>query len=106
MIQDVFQMFLDPQIFNIRLCKAKQQQKQQENQAMQLRFLGQTYSADNNQVETTASEYTARFRGQSYTIPIPTQIVKSQLSKPQLSVSVRKYRGVYYIVETKAQIAK
>ena len=67
---------------------------------MQLRFLGQTYSTDNNQVKTVASEHTARFRGQNYTLRVSTQIFKYQLG-----VSIRKYRGVFYIVETTARIA-
>lgn len=56
---------------------------------MKLHFLGQTYSADNNQVETTATEYTARFLGRSYTVRRPIQNVNS-------SLGVRKYRGVVY----------
>ena len=35
----------------------------QENRTMKLRFLGQTYSASNYQVDTVASEHTARFFG-------------------------------------------
>ncbi len=56
---------------------------------MQLRFLGQAYFSSNNQVETTATEHTARFRGHSYT---PRRPVKT--SNPQLGL--RKYRGIPY----------
>ncbi len=56
---------------------------------MQLRFLGQVYSNSNNQVETTATEHTARFLGQSYTTRRPVQT-----SNPQLGL--RKYRGIAY----------
>ena len=56
---------------------------------MKLHFLGQTYSANNDRVETTATEYTARFLGRSYTVRRPVQNVNSQLG-------VRKYRGVVY----------
>ncbi|VEP15749.1 conserved hypothetical protein [Hyella patelloides LEGE 07179] len=64
---------------------------------MQLHFLGQAYSANRSLIKTVVSEHIACFRGQSYAIRVPTQIVKSQLS-----VRIRKYRGVSYIVETKA----
>ena len=57
---------------------------------MQLHFLGQTYFASNNSVKTTASEKTACFLGQRYTLRRPVQIVKSQLD------TRKKYRGVVY----------
>ncbi len=56
---------------------------------MQLRFLGQAYSTSDNQVETNATEHTARFLGQSYTPRRPVQTSNSQLG-------LRKYRGVAY----------
>ena len=56
---------------------------------MELRFLGHTYSASFPQVETNASEHTARFLGQSYTPRRPVQIAKPQLG-------LRKYRGIAY----------
>ena len=56
---------------------------------MRLRFLGQTYSAANNQIETIASSNKARFLGQNYTINVPVTTVKSQLG-------ARKYRGIIY----------
>ena len=56
---------------------------------MKLQFLGQTYSANNNKVETTATEYTACFLGRRYTVRRPIQNVNS-------SLGVRKYRGVVY----------
>ena len=58
---------------------------------MELRFLGQTYSAVNNTVETTAIPQTARFLGRSYTMRRP---VKSLQTKSQLGL--KKYRGVAY----------
>ena len=57
-----------------------------------LRSLRQTYSAANHQVETVASDCTARFLGQNYTLRRPIQTFKSQLG-------VRKYRGVVYGAE-------
>ena len=56
---------------------------------MKLHFLGQTYFVNNNRVETTATEYTARFLGRSYTVRRPIQNDNSQLG-------IRKYRGVVY----------
>ena len=56
---------------------------------MKLRFLGEAYSTNNNQVETIASEHTAHFLGQSYTPRRPVKTVNSQLG-------TRKYRGVIY----------
>ncbi len=56
---------------------------------MKLRFLGEAYSTNNNQVETIASEHTAHFLGQSYTTRRPVQTSNSQLG-------LRKYRGVAY----------
>ncbi len=58
---------------------------------MKLRFLGQTYYASNNQVETVASEYTARFLGKSYTPRCPVQTINSPLGIR------KKYRGVDYV---------
>ena len=57
---------------------------------MKLRFLGQAYCASNNQVETVASEHTARFLGRRYTIRRPVQTINSPLGISQ------KYRGVPY----------
>lgn len=59
---------------------------------MKLRFLGQAYSASNHQVESIASDYTARFLGQRYTIRRPIQTFKPQLG-------IKKYRGVFYGAE-------
>ncbi len=56
---------------------------------MKLRFLGQTYSASDNQIETVASEHTARFLGQSYLTHRPVQPFNSKLG-------LRKYRGIAY----------
>ena len=56
---------------------------------MQLTYRGYAYYPNNNQFETIASEYTACFRGQSYTPRRPVQTSNSQLG-------LRKYRGVAY----------
>ncbi len=56
---------------------------------MKLRFLGQAYSTKNHQVETTTSEHTARFLGQSYIPHHPVQPFNSKLG-------LRKYRGIAY----------
>lgn len=68
---------------------------------MQLRFLGQTYSANSNQIRTLTSKHLACFRGQSYNLRVPALV-----SESQLSVGIRKYRGVSYIIETKAKIVE
>ena len=60
---------------------------------MQLHFLGRVYSASNhNQIETIASDYTARFLRQNYTIRRRIQTFKPKLG-------VKKYRGVFYGME-------
>ena len=59
---------------------------------MQLRFLGQTYSANSQEVTTVATQQTACFKGQKYQLRVPVQTVQSQ--PPQL----KKYRGVTYAV--------
>ncbi|GAB4549157.1 MAG: hypothetical protein Tsb0014_43840 [Pleurocapsa sp.] len=56
---------------------------------MKLRFLGQDYSTSNNQIETIASEDTARFLGRTYTTRRPIQTANSPSG-------IRKYRGVAY----------
>ena len=58
---------------------------------MNLRFLGQTYSASNDLVPTVAIPRVACFRGQSYTLrrPVPTVQLKS-------GWEFKKYRGVVY----------
>ena len=56
---------------------------------MELRFLGQVYSANNNQIETMKTKDTARFLGQAYTPHRPVRSFKSQLG-------LRKYRGIAY----------
>ena len=56
---------------------------------MELRFLGQTYPATNNQVPTIATEKIVRFRGQSYRVRRTVQTFQPQLG-------LRKYRGVSY----------
>ena len=56
---------------------------------MKLRFLGQSYTASFNQIQTEPSEQTGRFLGQKYTINRPFKTNKSQLG-------LRKYRGIAY----------
>ena len=56
---------------------------------MQLTYRGQSYSTSHNQIETIATEHTARFRGHSYLLRRPVKTVNSQLG-------IRKYRGVVY----------
>ena len=56
---------------------------------MELRFLGKTYTASNNQVETETLEQTGRFLGRSYNLHRPVTTTKSRLG-------IRKYRGVVY----------
>ncbi len=63
---------------------------------MQLRFMGQVYSASNNRVQTVATEQTASFKGQKYQVRVPVQTIESQAN-----TEVRKYRGVTYTVEPK-----
>ncbi|MDJ0534088.1 MAG: DUF4278 domain-containing protein [Xenococcaceae cyanobacterium MO_207.B15] len=57
---------------------------------MELRFLGQTYATANHRVPTVATENTAYFLGQSYTILRPVQTFKPKLG-------LRKYRGISYV---------
>lgn len=59
---------------------------------MRLRFLGHAYYTFDRQIETVASQHTAHFLGQSYTLRRPIQTYKSQLG-------IRKYRGVIYGAE-------
>ncbi len=56
---------------------------------MELRFLGQSYSAASNQIQTEISGETACFRGQTYSLRRPIKTFKSELG-------LRKYRGVSY----------
>ena len=56
---------------------------------MELRFLGQTYSASSIRVKTTPSKYNARFLGRMYSPRLPIKPVKSQLG-------LKKYRGIPY----------
>ena len=68
---------------------------------MQLRFMGQTYSASNAKVATVASEQTASFKGQKYQIRVPLQTAKSRLNTEK-----RKYRGVTYTVKSQGYSTK
>lgn len=57
---------------------------------MELRYRGNLYQTQANSIQTTVSNQTARFRGQTYRLPhyaqtpIPTHI------------GIKKYRGVIY----------
>lgn len=64
---------------------------------MKLQFRGQTYFTTDTEVKTVPTEHTACFRGQKYQIRVPVMPDNSQ--KSQISASIRKYRGVNYIVE-------
>ena len=59
---------------------------------MQLRFRGQTYTTDNNLVQTRATEQTATFKGQKYQVRVPVSATSGS------NTEVRKYRGVTYTV--------
>lgn len=67
---------------------------------MKLKFKGQSYLANNTKVETVDTEYTACFRGQKYQIRVP--VIPENSEKCQISASIRKYRGINYIVERRA----
>ena len=56
---------------------------------MKLRYRGITYSNQNAQVETVASDGVAKFLGQTYSL---RHLVQS--FKPQ--IGLRKYRGIAY----------
>lgn len=56
---------------------------------MELRFLGQVYSSQNNRVEIIPSDLTASFLGQPYHLRRPYKTFKPQLG-------LRKYRGITY----------
>ena len=62
---------------------------------MKLQFKGQTYFKANTQVQTVSTDRTACFRGQKYQIRVP---VLPNNPECQLSASIRKYRGISYIV--------
>lgn len=72
---------------------------------MKLRFLGQTYTRSQVHIETISSDYIACFRGQNYYLRVPVMnhqvINKKARNKISSSASIRKYRGVSYIVERK-----
>lgn len=58
---------------------------------MELRFMGQVYSASKSRVRTIATEQTACFKGQKYQIRVPVQTVQSIDN-----AGIKKYRGVAY----------
>ena len=66
---------------------------------MKLRFLGRTYSRSQVHLETIPSDLTACFRGQRYHLRVP--VVASNEAQNRISsiASIRKYRGVSYVVE-------
>ena len=67
---------------------------------MKLQFLGRTYTSRQVHLETIPSDLTACYRGQSYNLRIPVTKDEAQ-SQISSFASVRKYRGVSYIVEQK-----
>ena len=56
---------------------------------MELHFLGQSYSTLHNRIPTVATENTAHFLGQRYSLRRPIKTFKPQLG-------LRKYRGITY----------
>lgn len=66
---------------------------------MKLQFKGQSYFTINTQVKTAYTEHNACFRGQKYQIRTPVMLDNE---KCQLSASIRKYRGISYIVGNRA----
>lgn len=66
---------------------------------MELQFRGQSYFTPNNRVETVATEHTACYRGQKYQVRVP--VMPNTTEEYQLKASIRKYRGIVYIVERK-----
>ena len=59
---------------------------------MELRFLGNTYSASNYRVNTVNTETTGRFLGKTYTVCRPDRNF-------QPTLGLKKYRGVTYGIE-------
>ena len=66
---------------------------------MKLRFLGKLYSRPQVHLETIPSDYTACYRGQKYQLRVPATSIATSSDRYELSVSVRKYRGVSYVIE-------
>ena len=66
---------------------------------MKLSFLGQTYSSRQKQITTIKSELTGCYRGQRYALRSPAIDLSSEPQASYTSVTVRKYRGVSYIVQ-------
>ena len=58
---------------------------------MQLRFLGQTYSASSTFISTVETRNQACFLGQMYILRRPVKSLKTQSR-----FGLRKYRGVVY----------
>lgn len=66
---------------------------------MKLRFLGQPYSKSQSHLDTVPSDRTACYRGQKYQLRAPATNLATPSDRSELSISIRKYRGVSYIVE-------
>ncbi len=56
---------------------------------MELRFLGQVYSASDSQVPTVKLDRKAHFLGKTYYLRRPVRTFRSQ-------IGLRKYRGISY----------
>lgn len=65
---------------------------------MELRFLGQSYSASNIRINTVVSKQTACFKGQRYNLRVPVSTTQCDRQ-----IGIRKYRGVTYTVEPQKQ---
>lgn len=74
---------------------------------MKLHFLGRSYFKSHSRLETVPLDRTACYRGQKYQLRAPATNLATSGDKPTaslplragLSISIRKYRGVSYIVE-------
>ena len=67
---------------------------------MELRFLGQPYSAFPQQLETTNKSEIGCYRGQKYHLRQPRISAETQFKKSYMSAAILKYRGVSYVIES------
>ena len=70
---------------------------------MKLHFLGRTYTHSQVHLKTIPSDCVACFRGQCYNLRVPVINNEAQ-HEISFSASIRKYRGVSYIVERKSSL--
>ena len=66
---------------------------------MELHFLGRSYFKSRSHIKTVPSDYTVCYRGQKYHLRAPVTSLATSGERAELSISIRKYRGVSYIVE-------